>query len=85
MSECDWDAAALHATEKDAVGRLDLHGRKPCFKAATLIRRKQRPVFSAGNETCTAKHTEHLASIAHAEGECLFALEEGREFSIHVW
>ena len=78
VGDGDRDHAALHAGEEDAGRGFDLHGNVAAFVALALVLHEARPVVGAGDDAVEVAH--HLAAVADAECEGVFAGEEGGEF-----
>src|SRR5580698_3157321 len=73
----DGHARASHVGEEDGRGRLDFDHAKPGFVARRDVADEARPVSSARYEVTELRH--HLAAIADADWEGLWAREEGSE------
>ena len=78
VGDGDREHATLHAGEEDAGRGFDADGNVAAFVALALVLHEARPVVGAGDDAVEVAH--HLAAVADAECEGVFAGEEGGEF-----
>src|SRR5690606_31666231 len=77
VGDGDRHARTGHATQEDRGRLLDLDHGHAGFELLRAVAHEVRPELGAGNQFVQVGH--HLATVAHAQGEAVLALEESLE------